>query len=66
MKNRPKAIGIVDELLDKIRKNQELTAKDEQQMQQVLETQRQIKQTAEELVDNMKKTAEQMQANELF
>ncbi len=60
------AIGIVDELLDKIRKNQELTAKDEQQMQQVLESQLQIKQTAEELVDNMKKTAEQMQANELF
>lgn len=60
------AIGIVDELLDKIRKNQELTAKDEQLMQQVLETQRQIEQTAEELVDNMKKTAERMQANELF
>lgn len=60
------AIGIVDELLDKIRKNQELTAKDEQLMQQVLETQRQIEQTAEELVDNMKNTAEQMQANELF
>ncbi|MDE0503440.1 MAG: hypothetical protein OXI86_05095 [Candidatus Poribacteria bacterium] len=60
------AIGIVDELLDKIRKNQELTAKDEQLMQQVLETQRQIKQTAEELVESMKKTADQMQANELF
>ena len=60
------AIGIVDELLDKIRKNQELTAKDEQLMKQVLETQRQIKQTAEELVDNMEKTAEQMQTNELF
>ena len=60
------AIGIVDELLDKIRKSQELTAKDEQLMQQVLETQRQIEQTAEELVDNMQKTAEQMQANELF
>ena len=60
------ATGIVDELLDKIRKNQELTAKDEQLMQQVLETQRQIEQTAEELMDNMKKTAEQMQANELF
>ena len=60
------AIGIVDELLDRIRKNQELSAKDEQQMQQVLETQHQIKQTAKELVENMKKTAEQMQANELF
>ena len=35
-------------------------------MQQVLETQRQIEQTAQELVDSMKKTAEQMQANELF
>ena len=60
------AIGIVDELLDKIRKSQELTARDEQEMQQVLETQRQIEQTAQELVDSMKKTAEQMQANELF
>ena len=60
------AVGIVDELLDKIRKNQELTAKDEQLMQQALETQRQIEQKAEELVDNMKKTAEQMQSNDLF
>ena len=60
------AIGIVDDLLDKIRKNQELTAKDEKLMQQVLETQRQIERTAEELVDNMKKTAEQMQSNDLF
>ena len=49
------AIGIVDELLDKIRKSQELTAKEEQLMQQVLETQRQIEQTAEELVENMQK-----------
>ena len=60
------ATGIVDELLDKIRKSQELTAKDEQLMQQVLETQQQIEQTAEELLENMKKTAEQMQTNELF
>ena len=60
------AIGIVDELLDKIRKNQELTAKDEKLLQQALETQRQIEQSAEQLVDSMKKTAEQMQTNELF
>lgn len=60
------AVGIVDELLDKIRKNHELTARDEQQMQQVLETQRQIEQTAQELLDTMKKTTDQMQANELF
>ena len=60
------ATATVDELLDKLRKSQELTQKDEKVMQQVLETQKQIEQTAKELVEEMKQTSEQMQKRQLF
>ena len=60
------ATGLVDTLLDKIRKSQQLTLKDENLMQQVLETQKQIEQTAKQLVEDMKQTAKEMEKNELF
>ena len=60
------ATGLVDTLLDKIRKSQELTLNDENLMQQVLENQQQIEETAKQLIENMKETAEEMEQNQLF
>lgn len=60
------AAGLVDTLLDKIRKSQQLTLKDENLMQQVLETQKQIEEAATSLVEDMKKTAADMEENRLF
>ena len=60
------ATGLIDTLLGKIRKSQELTLNDESLMQQVLENQKQIEQTAKQLVDDMKQTAEEMEQNQLF
>ncbi|RKU16777.1 hypothetical protein C6500_16255 [Candidatus Poribacteria bacterium] len=60
------ATGLVDTLLDKIRKSQELTLNDENLMQQVLENQKQIEETAKRLIENMKETAEEMEQNQLF
>lgn len=57
---------IVDELLDKIRKSQELTLKDEKLMERVLTNQEQIEKTAKDLIEEMKQTAEQMQKQQLF
>ena len=58
--------GLVDTLLDKIRKSQELTLNDENLMQQVLENQKQIEETAKQLIEDMKETAEDMEKNQLF
>ena len=60
------AAGLVDTLLDKIRKSQQLTLKDETLMQQVLETQKQIEEAAMSLLEDMKKTAADMEKNQLF
>ncbi len=60
------ATGLVDTLLDKIRKGQELTLNDENLMQQVLENQKQIEETAKQLIENMKETADEMEQNQLF
>ena len=60
------ATGLVDTLLDKIRKSQELTLNDENLMQQVLENQKQIEETAKQLIENMQETAEEMEQNQLF
>ena len=64
------ATGLVDDLLDAMkrmgRKNQELTRSDENRMQQVLENQKRIEQTAQQLVEDMKATMEDMEKNQLF
>ena len=60
------ATGLVDTLLDKIRKSQELTLNDENLMQQVLENQKQIEETAKQLIEDMQETAEDMEQNQLF
>ena len=58
--------AIVDELLDKIRKSQELTLKDEKLMEQVLKNQQEIEKTAKNLSEEMQQTTEQMQKQQLF
>ncbi len=60
------ATGLIDTLLGKVRRRQELTFTDENLMQQVLENQKQIEQTAKQLVDDMKQTAKEMEQNQLF
>lgn len=60
------ATGIVDELLDKIRKSKELTLTDEKLMQQVVDAQKEIEQKANELIAEMEQTATEMQKNQLF
>ena len=60
------ATGLIDTLLGKIRKSQELTFNDENLMQQVLENQKQIEQAAKQLVENMQQTAEDMEQKQLF
>ena len=60
------ATGLVDTLLDKIRKSQELTLNDENLMQQVLENQKQIEETAKQLIEDMKETAKEMDQDQLF
>ena len=60
------ATGLVDTLLDKIRKSQELTLNDENLMQQVLENQKQIEETAKQLIEDMKQTAKEMEQDQLF
>ncbi len=58
--------AITDELLDKIRKSQELTLKDKKLMEQVLKNQEEIDKTAKDLFEEMKRTTEQMQKQQLF
>ena len=60
------ATGLIDDLLGKIRRNQELTFSDENLMQKVLENQKQIEQAAKQLVEDMQQTAEDMEQKELF
>ena len=60
------ATGLVDTLLDKIRKSQELTLNDENVMQQVLENQKQIEERAKQLIEDMKETAKEMEQDQLF
>ena len=60
------ATGLIDTLLGKIRKSQELTFNDENLMQQVLENQKQIEQAAKQLVEDMQQTAEDMEQKQLF
>ena len=60
------ATGLIDTLLGKIRKSQELTFNDENLMQKVLDNQKQIEQAAKQLVEDMQQTAEDMEQKQLF
>ena len=60
------ATGLIDTLLGKIRKSQELTFNDENLIQRVLENQKQIEQAAKQLVEDMQQTAKDMEQKQLF
>lgn len=60
------ATGAVDRILDKIRKFREFSITDKKQMQQVIETQKDIEQKANELLSKMQQTTSEMEKNQLF
>lgn len=60
------ATGAVDRILDKIRKFREFSITDKKQMQQVIETQKDIEQKANELISKMQQTTSEMEKNQLF
>ncbi len=60
------ATGLVETLLNQIRKRHELTFNDENLLEQVLEAQKQIEATASKLLEEMKGTTVDMEENQLF
>lgn len=60
------ATGAIDRILDKIRKFKQFSITDKRQMQQVIETQKDIEQKANELLSKMQQTASEMEKNQLF
>ena len=60
------ATGIVENLLEKIQKFNEFSLTDKKQLQQVVESQKQIEEKANELISAMEETASNMDKNELF
>ncbi len=60
------ATGMVEELLDKIRKFNEFSLTDKKLLQQVVETQKQIEKKANELITDMQQTTTDIEKNQLF
>lgn len=60
------ATGVVDELLDKIRKFKEFSHADKKLLQQVVESQEEIEKKANELITDMEQTTSDIEKNQLF
>ena len=60
------ATGVVDELLDKIRKFKKFSHTDKKLLQQVVESQEEIEQKANELITDMEQTTSDIEKNQLF
>ena len=60
------ATSAVENILEKIRKFKDLSLTDEKLLKQVVESQQQIKEKANDLIDSMQQTATDMEKNELF
>lgn len=60
------ATGLVENLLEKIRKFQDFSLTDKKLLQQVVESQKQIEEKANDLINAMEQTASDMDKNELF
>lgn len=60
------ATGIVDQLLEKVRKYKEFSLTDKKLMQQVVDSQKEIERKANELINEMEQTATDMEKNQLF
>ncbi len=56
----------IDDIIDELRKTQELTWKEQKTVEQVIQTQEQIRKKAQELVQQLQQTAEEMQQKQLF
>ncbi len=60
------ATSAVENILEKIRKFKDLSLTDEKLLKQVVESQQQIEDKANELIDSMQQTTTDMEKNELF
>lgn len=60
------ATGIVDDLLEKIRKFKDFSHADKQRLQQVVESQKEIEKKANELISDMQQTTTDIEKNQLF
>ena len=60
------ATGIVDDLLEKIRKFKDFSHADKQLLQQVVESQKEIEKKANELISDMEETTTDIEKNQLF
>ena len=60
------ATGAVENILEKLRKFKELSLTDEKLLKQVVESQKQIEEKANDLIDSMQQTTTDMEKNELF
>ena len=60
------ATGAVEKLLEKIRKFKEFSLTDEKLLKQVVESQKQIEEKANDLINSMQQTTADMEKNELF
>ncbi|MBC8235963.1 hypothetical protein H8E77_40980, partial [bacterium] len=60
------ASDVVDDVIDQLRKSQELTWKEQKQIEQVSQMQEQIEKTAQDLVKQMEQTAKDIEKNKLF
>lgn len=64
--DQTEATGMVENILDKIRKFRDFSITDKKQMQQVIETQKEIERKANELISQMQQTTAEMEKNQLF
>ena len=60
------ATGAVENILEKLRKFKELSLTDEKLLKQVVDSQKQIEEKANDLIDSMQQTTTDMEKNELF
>ncbi|MBM3236807.1 hypothetical protein FJZ31_11000 [Candidatus Poribacteria bacterium] len=66
LNKQEEAKDVVDNIIDQLRKSQELTWKEQKQIEQVSQMQEQIEKTAQELVKQMEQTAKEVEKNQLF
>jgi len=66
LEKQGEAKDVVDNIIDQLRKNQELTWKEQKQIEQVSQMQEQIEKTAQDLVKQMEQTAKEVEKNQLF
>jgi len=66
LEKQDEARDMVDDIIDKLRKSQELTWKEQKEIERVSEMQEQIKEQARELGKQLEETAKDIEKNQLF